>query len=135
MVPEICEAAQENLSRVLCGDLENMSFDFTPGYFDCIIFADILEHLKDPVPLLKQAVSLLKPGGRLVITTPHPFSDLPHRVLSFLHALSPMAQGEHHRLLGTKDLGPLADDLEMDLLCYKRFLCGMNQLAVFSYPE
>lgn len=39
------------------------------GQFDVITLWDVIEHVPDPVPLLSEAARLLKPGGRLVLTT------------------------------------------------------------------
>jgi len=44
---------------------------FAPNYFDCIIFADILEHLKDPLVLLKNATSFLSDGGVIIASIPN----------------------------------------------------------------
>ena len=46
------------------------------GLFDTVVLGEILEHLHDPVPLLDRSLEHLRPGGRLVITTP--FGLLPH---------------------------------------------------------
>lgn len=39
------------------------------AHFDVITLWDVIEHVPDPVPLLAEAARLLKPGGRLVLTT------------------------------------------------------------------
>jgi len=39
--------------------------------FDCVIFADILEHLVDPWRILRQGADLLRPGGQVVISLPN----------------------------------------------------------------
>jgi SAM-dependent methyltransferase len=41
--------------------------------FDRIILAEVLEHLKNPLDVLKEAFRLLKPGGSLLICTPFMF--------------------------------------------------------------
>ena len=46
------------------------------GLFDTVVLGEILEHLHDPVPLLDRSLEYLRPGGRVVITTP--FGLLPH---------------------------------------------------------
>jgi len=39
--------------------------------FDCILFSDVLEHLYDPKKVLKNAVSLLKDDGHVLMTVPN----------------------------------------------------------------
>lgn len=39
--------------------------------FDVIVFADVLEHLRDPVRALRQAAALLRPRGHMVISLPN----------------------------------------------------------------
>ncbi len=41
------------------------------GVFDYILCADILEHLKDPLAMLRQVRAQLAPGGRLVASLPN----------------------------------------------------------------
>jgi methionine biosynthesis protein MetW len=41
------------------------------GKFDVVMFADVLEHLVDPVPALERAGNLLRPGGRVVASIPN----------------------------------------------------------------
>ena len=38
--------------------------------YSLILMLDVLEHLKDPAAALRQAVSLLQPGGSLLVTVP-----------------------------------------------------------------
>jgi len=45
-----------------------------PDEFDTIVAGEIIEHLANPGLFLQQARKHLKPAGRLVLTTPHPFS-------------------------------------------------------------
>jgi len=40
------------------------------GSFDAVILIELLEHLNDPVPLLAEIKSRLRPGGRIFISTP-----------------------------------------------------------------
>lgn len=39
--------------------------------FDYMIFGDVLEHLRDPAAVVRQAVQRLKPGGRVVVCIPN----------------------------------------------------------------
>jgi ubiquinone/menaquinone biosynthesis C-methylase UbiE len=55
-------------------DAQNMSF-FKDASFDVIVAAAIIEHLKNPGEMLRESSRILKPGGILIITTPHPIWD------------------------------------------------------------
>lgn len=44
---------------------------FAGQQYDCIVCADVLEHLKAPEHVLAQCRSLLKPGGRLITSVPN----------------------------------------------------------------
>ena len=46
----------------------------SPGEFDAIVLADVLEHLDDPVAAIDTCARLLRPGGVLCIVTPDPSS-------------------------------------------------------------
>ena len=44
---------------------------FPPAAFDLITMTEVFEHLKEPAPTLLALRTLLRPGGRLLITTPN----------------------------------------------------------------
>jgi|GEM_PF-1071462 len=69
---EIAGEAQTNLDRVIVTDIEqkNDVFD-NPIHFDSIIFADILEHLKDPWAVLKKFHHHCSPTGRIICSIPN----------------------------------------------------------------
>ena len=61
--------AEERLDRVICADLND--FDEDLGRFDCLIAADVLEHLVDPWAVLARWSAALEPGCRAVISLPN----------------------------------------------------------------
>lgn len=71
--PVFAEEARQYLSEVINVDLNvfDWSKAFRQNQFDCIIFADVLEHLTDPHLCLMQALKYLKPGGSIVISLPN----------------------------------------------------------------
>lgn len=44
---------------------------FLNNSIDCIIASEIMEHLPDPAGFISKMYSILKPGGKLIITTPY----------------------------------------------------------------
>ncbi|HJR59049.1 MAG TPA: class I SAM-dependent methyltransferase [Vicinamibacterales bacterium] len=66
--PRAVERAGRWRESIHQGELDE-SFRPTELY-DAILMLDILEHLRDPVRLLRSARPLLKPDGRIVITVP-----------------------------------------------------------------
>jgi 2-polyprenyl-3-methyl-5-hydroxy-6-metoxy-1,4-benzoquinol methylase len=57
---------------------EGRAVGFPAGSFDTVLLGEVLEHQLDPWKLLKEARRVLRPGGRIVITTPygvHPYPD------------------------------------------------------------
>lgn len=102
------------------------------GPFDVVLLLAVLEHVEKPHRLVARAVSLLGPGGRLVVTTPHPLGRLPLETGAALGLLSPHARDEHETLLGRAALEEAGRSAGVSLVLYRRFLLGLNQLAVFS---
>lgn len=56
---------------VIEADLEQGVPVAARGFYDYVICADILEHLRDPAAILRQLAELLKPGGCLVASLPN----------------------------------------------------------------
>lgn len=72
LVPEYAREAGRRLDRVITGDLaEILSRSGSIGSFDCIIAADVLEHLVDPWLALRRAVQLLEPDGTVIVSLPN----------------------------------------------------------------
>jgi SAM-dependent methyltransferase len=67
----MAEEASRVLSGVQVGDLQTMTIQFPNDYFDCLIFADVLEHLVDPVAVLQKVRPMLKKDGKIVCSIPN----------------------------------------------------------------
>ncbi|KQR16697.1 hypothetical protein ASF78_04895 [Cellulomonas sp. Leaf334] len=72
-VPEAAEKARPFLEKLVVADLNDFDLvaEFGAGTFDVLVFGDVLEHLLDPVSVLRSAVPLLAPGGSVVISIPN----------------------------------------------------------------
>ncbi len=69
--PLIAERARETLDIVLVGDAESVELPFPPRYFDLILYADILEHLRDPWSLLRIHRGYLDDSGWILLSIPN----------------------------------------------------------------
>jgi GT2 family glycosyltransferase len=58
-------------ARTLVVDIENAVLDYSDGFFDYIIFADVLEHLRDPWRVLADIKRFLAPEGRILASIPN----------------------------------------------------------------
>jgi SAM-dependent methyltransferase len=72
---ELDAAAAQEAARVLDSvhqvDVEAFEVPFATGQFDCIILADILEHLNDPWAATHRLLDFLRPGGTLIVSLPN----------------------------------------------------------------
>jgi len=100
--------------------------------FEGILLLAVLEHVADPSAILSRLFPLLSPGGRLIATTPHPIGRWPLEAGAALGLLSSHAYEEHEDLLSRKDLEAAGRAAGLSSIAYRRFLLGMNQLAVYS---
>jgi methionine biosynthesis protein MetW len=71
--PEFSAEAVRRLDRVIQADLDGLNWTdtFPTQRFDCLIFADVLEHLRNPWVVLRGAAGVLAPSGRVVISVPN----------------------------------------------------------------
>jgi 2-polyprenyl-3-methyl-5-hydroxy-6-metoxy-1,4-benzoquinol methylase len=71
--PALAERAVANLDNVIVGDVELLARDGVDpgGPFDCVVFADVLEHLRDPWAVVRWGDGLLAPGGCIVVSVPN----------------------------------------------------------------
>lgn len=70
--PAAIEQARRRCPRIaaqlVAGVVEDLHFD--AGSFDAIAMWDVVEHLWDPRGACRRLVDLLRPGGRLILSTP-----------------------------------------------------------------
>lgn len=64
-------AVARQICAVSAADVETASLEFPEEYFDYIIFADVLEHLRDPWNTLSRIRPLLAPEGHVLASLPN----------------------------------------------------------------
>lgn len=102
------------------------------GKFDTIIVIAVIEHLKNPRKILEKLKILLNINGKIVITTPPPYSNLIHKIGSKLRLFSKEAHNEHETLFNKKMMARLAKESGLKLTKSKKFLFGINQLFILE---
>ena len=83
--------------RELVGDdvhlIDGASLPFRDGEFDRVVVVDMLEHVKNEATFVSELVRITRPGGRLIVNTPH----LKHTALRRLrHAIGQTDEKHGH---------------------------------------
>lgn len=68
---EESESAVEAPNGWACIQAIGESLPFRDNSFDCVLLSEVIEHLEAPQFSIREAVRVLGPGGRLLVTTPN----------------------------------------------------------------
>ncbi len=93
---------------------------YGPGTFDLVAALDVLEHVEDDAESASALVSMVKPGGWLLVTVPA------HQALWGSHD----RRLHHRRRYGRKDLIRLFEGPEVDLIRMTPFNMLLSPIAV-----
>ncbi len=109
----ITAARRRGLDLVLAADVEKDGLPFSEHEFDCIVMADVLEHLVNPWETLRKLVGYLKGDGHVLLSMPNVRY---YRVLRDLIFRDQWAYGDsgildstHLRFFTLKEIGKLLD--------------------------
>jgi len=131
--PTLSEDIEEPGLRLCSGyfpdDLANLGLR---GPYDVVFSLAVFEHLGDHELDAARAVlpDLLKPGGHLIVTVPHPIVDWILDVLMAFRLVDGQALDEHHGLKPDRLL-ELASD-RLGLFSRSSFQLGLNKIFVFT---
>jgi SAM-dependent methyltransferase len=73
-------ARQEFARRGLAGRftlIDGYDYPFEDGSFSAVVCSDAIEHVQKPEAMLAEMWRVLAPGGRLVVTTPVRYTEIP----------------------------------------------------------
>ena len=63
--PEMADITKANCDEVICGNAEDIEIPYR-NYFDVILYADVLEHIRNPLEVLTRFRDSLKKDGYIV---------------------------------------------------------------------
>ncbi len=104
---------------------------FEPESFDIVTMLAVLEHLADPLSMMRETRRILKNNGRLVLTVP---SKIAKPVLEFLAyrvgIVSVNEMRDHKQYFDHAELKKLFSKTGMTIECHQYFQLGMNNYCV-----
>lgn len=102
--------------------------------FDTIVALAIIEHIENRDEFMLELKARLRntPDAAIILTTPHPSVDWVHTLGAKFGLFSKHGSEEHGDLLNHKHLQVLADNCDLKLSEYHRFLLRANQLAIYK---
>jgi SAM-dependent methyltransferase len=113
-------------------DLDRDRLGFGPR-FDSVVMLALIEHVFNQKHLFGEVVACLKPGGRIIITTPTVIgNDVVHRIGSAFGLFARSAVDDHIAIFNKKRLHILANEFGLRLAAYSKFELACNQLAVMN---
>ena len=69
--PAFRQKLEAILDRVIIADLDHDALALPQDFFDCILLADVLEHVQHPAELLRTLMKSLKPGKYFIVSVPN----------------------------------------------------------------
>ncbi len=100
---------------------------------DYVVALAVIEHLDKPKEAILEMVRLVKPKGKIIITTPTPTSKTILETLAFkLGIISKREIKEHKRYFSKKDLIRIASEIKNIKFFHSYFELGLNNLLVIE---
>jgi len=112
----------------LLGDLIKDHLDFPDNYFDYVTMLAVIEHLFQPEELIPEIWRVLKPNGKLIITTPKMSAEF------LIRLYSPDIKIVHNSYFDLSRIKNLAGD-KFKIIRYHTYIFGLNQVFCLRKVE
>lgn len=128
------EPLDEGNLHVRKGDV-TQALPFDDGFLDQVTCLAVIEHVDDPLPILRECRRCLEPGGRLILTTPSRFGIYVHELLRLIGMVRDVKEGEHRDFnLWPRRLAGWARDAGFEVEVCETFELGLNVILVARKP-
>ncbi|MFQ5672462.1 MAG: methyltransferase domain-containing protein [Nitrospinales bacterium] len=111
----------------LLGDEVKDTLDFPDAYFDYVTLLAVVEHLPNPGALLEEIARVLKPGGKLILTTPKQSAEW------ILKLYARDIEEEHETYFDPDTIEKLSAGI-FELVGHHTFIFGLNQAFCLRKP-
>jgi len=112
---------------------KNEGLPYNPDFFDIVTLLAIIEHVDEvnAKRLLREVYRVLKPGGKVILTTPIDKANVILKLMSKLFLISPEEINEHKQLYNSKILREQLEyaGFKKDAIKIKTFEFGLNLIA------
>ena len=104
-----------------------------PDSIDIICMLAVFEHLGEQrEKVIGECCGLLKKGGKLILTAPHPWVDHILRYLKFCRIVEGMSLEQHDSCSHEALVSSCINSDDFKIVKHKKFQLGLNNLYVFE---
>ncbi|MFN3533654.1 MAG: class I SAM-dependent methyltransferase [Candidatus Brocadia sp.] len=122
-----CVGIEYASDLISCNDSENIHLirgdalvlPFKDNVFDVVIATAIIEHVSDPIQLIREAFRVLRKNGTFIMTTPHPFWE---GIATYIGHLK---EEEHNELITLRKLILLLKKAEFEIVNAEQFMISL----------
>lgn len=136
-IAQKCYGLDIKVSEHVNGNITLIQHDIIKGLpfpdssTDQITILAVIEHIHNPLPVLRECHRIISPGGRIILTTPSQLGIHVHELLRRLTLVQDVEEGEHQNFeMSIEHLRTWMRDAGFETETVYSFELGMNLLIV-----
>lgn len=131
--PQAKPGQEANITLLAADVTKRLPFD--DASLDQVTSLAVIEHVDHPEAVLSECFRVLKPGGRLIMTTPSRMGILVHELMRRLGLIRDVKEDEHRDFLMSPDrLARWFADAGFSVTAADYFELGLNVIVVGEKP-